>query len=604
MQRFKQISIRIIKTLVGIEVAWLVLANLFLNTGLAPWVTNLKAEKFSLSWESAWTLYPAHIHATGISVNIHTWTMDIVLRTDRADARLRILPLLTKRVVLDNIKAGTVGVALVREVPDGERPALKKTTPGFLIELRNMEIEKIDQFMFNQLVVNGGEASATGSASFRIRGEVEVSDIDASWQDANILLGDVELAESITVNFQGGLASFLPKQDKGLALLKKLSGLIDIKGFSGSLVPLKLLFPDFKWIERIDGQGEVDVHIDLENGKLQPGSIIDVVATGLELDFLGFVAAGSGRVEASVGETSDKRSGVIDLIFDQFELQRKGDVAPLGKGEGLRLSAKTSALGLEEGLGDLELILEIPDSEVPDISFLANRLPKAMGVSIDEGKAIFNGRLKVSGKDGEARGEFQLLGENLKGSFHNMDYEMDLELNSHISGKQLNDFRVELKGTELKLFNGVFDNEAVEVDKSWWMTVAVPTGYANLTEPLELEAEVELSMKDTRAIIAMFAEIKDWIRRFDGILAVNDVKGNAKITAADQKLSVRELALNGDKLELMAELQIEEGQNNGIFWGKLGILSFGLERIGKEKDWKLINGREWYEEKRAENWSN
>ncbi len=603
MHRIKQISIRVFKILLGIEIGWLVLANLFLNTGLAPWAINFKPEKFSLHWDTAWSPYPARIHTTGMIANIHTWSMDVEVITDRANASIRLLPLLKKHLVVDGIRAGTVGVTLVRELPEGERPVPTKTTPGLLIELRDMNIENVNQFAFNQLKVSGGKSHATGSASFRIRGEVEVSGINASWQNAKIQLGEAELAESLTVDFSGGLDSFYPRKDKGLALLAKLSGLINIKGFSGSLVPLMLFFPDVTWIERIDGEGEVDIRLDLKNGKLQPGSIIDIAATGLELDFLGFRATGSGRVDADVSEKSDVRVGEINLVFDQFGLRRKGDTEPLVTGEGLRLQAKASELGLVKGLGGLELLLEIPDSEVPDISFLASRLPKAMGVSIDEGKAILNGRMQVSGSEKEVQGNFQLLGENLKGNFRNMDYEMDMQLNSRISGKQLDDFRVELKGTEFKLFNGIFDQETVEVEDLWWMTVSVPDGYANLAEPLELAADVEMSMKDTRAIIAMFAEVKDWIRHFDGILTVKDVKGNARVSAAEQQLSVRRLELDGDRLEFMAELQLAEGQNNGIFWGKLGILSFGLERIGEETDWKMINGRKWYEEKRAENWS-
>jgi hypothetical protein len=27
-----------------------------------------------------------------------------------------------------------------------------------------------------------------------------------------------------------------------------------------------------------------------------------------------------------------------------------------------------------------------------------------------------------------------------------------------------------------------------------------------------------------------------------------------------------------------------------------------MERIGEETEWKMINGREWYEERKAENW--
>ena len=98
-------------------------------------------------------------------------------------------------------------------------------------------------------------------------------------------------------------------------------------------------------------------------------------------------------------------------------------------------------------------------------------------------------------------------------------------------------------------------------------------------------------------------EVKEWIKIFDGILTVEDVEGTAYIRVADKRLSVNGLELSGDKLEVLAELDIEDGERAGIFWGKLGIFSLGVERIGEEADWKMINGREWYEEKRSQNWT-
>ena len=121
MNHIRKILIRIIKIAVGIELFWLVFANLFLNTGLGPWAINFKPEKFSLQWDSAWTPYPARIHTTGLTASIHTWTMDVEVQTDQATANIKLLPLLTKRLVVNGIRAGSVSVSLAREVPAGDR---------------------------------------------------------------------------------------------------------------------------------------------------------------------------------------------------------------------------------------------------------------------------------------------------------------------------------------------------------------------------------------------------------------------------------------------------------------------------------------------------
>ncbi|MCP3960591.1 MAG: hypothetical protein GY719_22335 [bacterium] len=58
--------VRVVKILLVIEIAWLVLANLFLSTGLAPWAINRKPEKRTITWEHAWTLWPACVYLRGL----------------------------------------------------------------------------------------------------------------------------------------------------------------------------------------------------------------------------------------------------------------------------------------------------------------------------------------------------------------------------------------------------------------------------------------------------------------------------------------------------------------------------------------------------------
>ena len=543
------------------------------------------------------------MQATGLVVNQRSWTTGVEVRANQASARIRLLPLLARHLVVDGISADSASVAILKETPPGERPPSTKSSPGFLIKLKNMNIENVEQFSFNDIVVDGGSAQASGTVGIRIRGEVEIEDIDADWQQADIRIGDAVLADSLSVGFRGGFDSFNPKQEKGLALLAKLNAKIDLDGAVGSLVPLLLFFPEVEWIEGIDGEGSVAAQLEIESGKLQPGSVIDVAASDLELDFLGFRASGSGRVDAAVGGDGDSRAGEMILTFDQFQLLRRGQDEVMARGSGLSLATRAPDLGLVRGLSGLEVVLDIPDSEVPDISALAARLPGGLGVTVSGGGARLKGHLEVIGAEEQARGDIQMVGEGLAGSFRNMDFDIDMEINSKLSGQSLDDFRVELEGTEFKLFNGVFDQESVKVDELWWMTVAIPEGYANLAEPLEMEARVDMSMKDTRAIIALFAEVKEWIRIFNGILTVEDVTGTAHVRVADKRLSVSGLGLTGDRLEALAELDIQDGERAGIFWGKLGIFGLGVERIGEETNWKMINGRDWYEEKRSENWT-
>ena len=135
------------------------------------------------------------------------------------------------------------------------------------------------------------------------------------------------------------------------------------------------------------------------------------------------------------------------------------------------------------------------------------------------------------------------------------------------------------------------------------MTLQVPEGRANFAVPLEAEAEVDLSMRDTRVIVAMFAEMKSWVKYVDGLLTVEDVVGHTKATLSDKHVSLRELSLEGEKLEALGELELgQQGERSGIIWVRYKILKLALERIGDQREWKMIKARKWFDEKRAANW--
>ena len=480
------------------------------------------------------------------------------------------------------------------------RPDTSSKSEGWVIRFEGANINEVQHLRFNQLNVEGGRADLSGTIQFQIRGQTEISQVRANWKDTNIELNGKGFKDRVNVHFDGNIKSFYPRQDKGLALLQKLSGNIVINGTVGTLTPLQWLLPEIKWIEHIDGEGQVDIDMDIELGKLQPGSIIDVDATDLKLAFLGYTAKGNGRVDGTVTQNASSQVGQVKLQFDQFALTHGENAEPMVSGQGLSLVVNAPDLGVTDGIEDIETILDIPSSQYPDISVLDDHLPDSLGIHIDGGRALLAAHLMVSGVNGNAQGVVELEGKELKGRFRNMDFMIDMQLDSKLSGANVDDFKVDIDDTELRLLNGVFDNSAVNVDKDWWMTIAVPNGQVDLRQPASVTAEVDLSMKDTRAIIALFAEIKEWVSRFDGFLTVRDVVGTGTVFAAKQHLDITDLDIQGDKLKLNTELSARQGQHHALVWGKLGIISLGLERIDDENDWKLIKSRSWYEQKKAE----
>ena len=603
MQGIRTWGVRLVVLVVVVELAWVVLGNLLLDTGLAERLINRRPEKLSIHWERARTWYPARVHARGLVYEQHTGTMDIEVRASKVAASLRILPLLALRGVLDDVDVRDLAVVVVREVPGGPEPAPERAEPGLRMAVEDVEIHGVERVSYNDITIAGGEVSIRGSAAVQIRGPLELRDTIANWRNARITVGEETVADAISLGFRGEVTPFHPGLDSGPALLEKISGAVDIHGDSRDLRPLHLLLQGVEWIERLDGAGNVAVHMILDDGTLQPGTDVEVVASALELWFLGFAAEGSGRVSADASESGGDRRGQLHVVFEGFGISRQGAPEPLARGSGLTFSASSRDLGFGADRTGLDVVLDLPDSEFSDVAALANALPPGLGVEVLGGRAKLSGHLEVQGRDAEAKGIFEIDGTDLAGRFRDMTFAMDLAFAAQISGRDLDAFDIELAGTEVRLFNGAFDSEETEVDDGWWMTMAIPEGLTNLTPPVTVDAELDLSMRDSRAILAAFAEVNRWIHHFERFLTVRDVEGNASLGIEGPRVSLRDLALTGDRLEVLGELELAHGEEEGILWGKLGAFSLGVERSGEENDLKLVNSRAWYDEQYAARWA-
>ncbi len=627
MGAVRKLALRIALVLIVAEVVWLIAANLALRTDLVERFVNRDPEKLLVKWDGGTSWYPVRIDVEGLAVLLRTSGVRIGIQAEDVGASLRLLPLLRGRAAFDRIRVEGLDVAIRRlpetagepdaptpdaeaPEPDGEAPeptkvaGAKPPSPlsGFRIDLEDVVVRGVEKISFDDMVVRGGEPVLETSLSVEIDGELQLRDADFDWTGAGITVGERNLADAIAVGFRGRTAPIDPRRDRGRALLGRIEAFVDVEGHVESLRPLALLLPDIAWIEELDGRGDVAVHVGFQEGMLTPGSTVAVDASGLALGFLGFRADGAGSVEAEVKETAGTTTARVEVAFSEFQLARQGEATVLARGEGLRLETRSEDLSQVEALGSYSAELEIPQSEVPDVSVFADRLPEGLGVEVHGGRASLSGHLAVDGGDEEAKGHVTLRGEGLRGRFRNMDFQIELAAETRVSGRDLDAYQVDLRGTEVRLFDGIFSSGETDVEEGWWMTVAVPEGHGSLRPPMSVEAEVELGMRDTRALVAVFAEVKRWIRHFAGILTVRDVAGTASVSLADEHLSVRGLSLVGDKLDVMAELELEKAESAGIFHAEFGVVSAGAERIGDETEFKLLNSRDWYEGRRAERW--
>ncbi len=602
----------VLLALIGFEVVYLIAANLFLNSELGISWVNRKPEKWDLTWDGGWSIIPGHVHMNRLDFDRYGRRDTSHVEAQKIRFKIGLLPLASRRFVARNVAIEGLQVAIRRKPKEEGETATSAASgsqrkPGWHIELADVTFEGIESFTLDDLVVQGGQARLTGDFKTQVRGDLSLQGAVLDWRDASLQKGDQVIADPLQLRFDGGFSPFNPREERGFALLDHLSGNVGVEGTVSRLSILRRFFADSQWIQSLDGRGELKADLVLEEGALQPGSELVADADDLLLDFLGYSTEGNGRIHGTVSATNNQPEESdpvrMEVLFDDFIVRRKPATVPSVQGQGFRLVATTSDPDLRYGLSDLDVVIDMPQAEVPDLSIYGDYLPPDLGIAVGSGRGVARFHLEASAVEETVLGHFEVDAQNVAGRFQDLSFDAGLEVRTRISGGDLDNFSLEIEGTRLEIKDGVFRDDRNTSEEGWWMTVDVPRGTAHLGgETPWLEADVELAMRDTRVIIAMFAELKSWLQRFEKILTVKDVNGSGSIVLQGQHLYLRNLEIEGRKLRGRAELDLGEENRRGILYVRFHGISIGLERDGDEKDWKLTGVKKWFDRRVAESW--
>jgi hypothetical protein len=495
----------IVKVVVIAEFVYLVLVNAALNLPVTQTLINrVKPDKFYVSWEKAWSLYPFRVHAMGIAANGQSRSQQWQVHAPSASASISLLPLLWRSVSVHDAEAQDVDYRQ-RPRPRADRDHSK--TRAFFPPIEGRELETTQvihpppktgkhpwSISVDNLVARGRhtvwlyqlqgkfEGELRADLAYQTRGgpfSLSNGEIDLVLQSL-VLNGDQEVTREGHISGKVEFLPFVPRENRGGKSLAFLSADAEVRTATESLDFLNIYLANFEGM-KVDGAGLLQGRLHLRQGALQAGSDIRVSARELSLHLLDTRLEGDGNIRIKASDKQENSDVAIEFAsLDAFDSARN---VRLFSGYGLAVEARGSPSIVpidDRRFKASRLVVKIPAVEVPDLRAYQAYVPENWRFRLNGGKGKLQGSaiLTQTGFNTNLRlsSEAADIGIDEYRFRSNLDMALKLDSPTIASG-------VDVSGSYLHLRGASLSNEDQQSAEPWQGNVDIVKGKVKLQLP-------------------------------------------------------------------------------------------------------------------------
>ena len=276
LRRHRRSLIRIVLVLLLIELVYLLAANVFLNSALAERSFNRKPERFHIHWSSAYSLYPGHIHASNVRLGGHTRRNRWVTLSPEARGRIKLLPLLARRLSFGTIRADDVVLVMDRKAPYLAPTRSNKKTPPWTLHFDAIATDSLRSLRLGDWHVDElKDAEATFALDKTLRqGRFAVLPSSLHARSARLSYDGTVLARDARLDYEMTMAPSTHAQAPGLKRMRYVDARLRL---SGRAPGLSIAGGDSDFLNFSTGRtgGRIDADLSMDDGVLTPGGRLD-----------------------------------------------------------------------------------------------------------------------------------------------------------------------------------------------------------------------------------------------------------------------------------------------------------------------------------------
>jgi hypothetical protein len=618
--RSRRFWISLIAVLIAFELIWVIGANWALGSEWVSGQINNKPEKLEVKWDDASTLIPGFIKLEGLSVRGQSRKQQWYVSLTDGRAHISLLAFATKTFKTHSFKGTAIDFRLRKRQLPGDEPVktaeFAPEIPGLAVDappsppkqkkerkkkpwtivLDDIHIDGIEQLAILAMRLT---AEGTIKADMSIElggGELAMKRVRMDLNDTEFFAMGEQVMQETQLGIKARMEPFLPKEAKGLDVLKSLSGTITLSGTSKGAALMNTLLAKIESVAVGSPGGQIDGVVEIDKGVLAPGTTLSFSAKDGWVDVMDWRATGLFELESSVEQQGGEVVTQVGASLTDVVLAGQEGGDPLLAGAYLVLKAEAGGLDVSGGVDGLSssldaISLDLTNARVADITRFP--IPAVEDFTLDAGEILVESHAVLT-RDNGGEAKIKVHGDGIDASYGDVAIKGNILLDLNAGTDDIRDDRFDFSDSGFKVDMVTID-DGKQTDENWYFHLDMTEGWLRLKDPGEIVCSADLKMKDTRPLIAILGQEKNLFNKLKGILTFKDVEGEANLEISANRMEIEDFDIDSEGLKVKANLQIIDKKAKGIFYTKFHGIPFALDLRGEKKNFQLRKPLQWYE---------
>lgn len=531
------------------------------------------------------------LSGTGLIVEAHELAMAVGAYRFRGDGsvELRVDPLDEAQADLwvrfDQVRASLPDA-------DAETPDVLFTGRGLTAQLRaavesrgaGHDIATLDmtgtEVRLDDARLASAEQAAGAAPPWAMRLAVTEADLGIPLSPAQVEAGAVR-AVATTLS-EAGFGAVLATADGEADTVLTVSSLDWIAALLGRPVDLGL-----------QGQGELDVDIVLDDGWPDAGSVLRIPKDPLSVRLLDYRIDATGSASLQLERGGKQPKARLVLALEDGRARRRDEDEP--SADQVRMDAELLvrdpfAGSVEDATADAELKAKIHSAAIPDMRTYNPYLPGHGPVAFTGGAASLVGDLAMTANS--ASGQLLLTADDVGVQVAEASLGGDLRLELLIRDGAAQDLRFDITGFSLTLsgFN-VTGATASSTDQGWQARLQMEDTELVWQKPMQLDLEADVTVQDTRPFIALVDDLRAEHSWLEDLLVMEDLAGHLVLDVDGDTAVIEDAMLSGPQIGVHAKGRADERGREGMLLLRWQSLSGALEIEGARRHFDVVDAR-------------